>query len=138
MLGSPNFIRYVYRGASVQPLAQNASIRLEKALSEYLTSERLPFELNNQNGGSDFLPFLEAGIPTSGVLTGAGEIKTVAQRATYGGFANAPTDPCYHLSCDTTANINTAVLQQMARSTAHALYQLSSKTNLKDWLRTGQ
>jgi hypothetical protein len=47
-------------------------------------------------GGSDFLPFLLEGIPSGGLLTGAGERKTMEQRTLFGGFANAPLDPCYH------------------------------------------
>lgn len=40
--------------------------------------------------GSDYVGFLELGIPSSGIFTGAG----------------APTDPCYHLACDTITNID--------------------------------
>lgn len=39
---------------------------------------------------SDYVAFLELGIPSSGIFTGAG----------------APTDPCYHLACDTLDNID--------------------------------
>ena len=58
-------------------------------------------------GGSDFLPFIEAGIPAGGVKTGASAVKSAADRAIYGGLANAALDTCYHQPCDTVLNINT-------------------------------
>ena len=41
-------------------------------------------------------PFLTHGIPAGGLDTGAEVIKTVEQRAMFGGMANTPYDPCYH------------------------------------------
>jgi len=64
-------------------------------------------------GGSDYLPFLEAGIPSGGMATGASLPKTSLERTIFGGFANAAYDPCYHLSCDTIENISQEGITQV-------------------------
>lgn len=138
MLGSPNFVRYVYRASDSLPEAVNGSLKIQESLGAYFDSQQLPFTLTPMLSGSDFVPFMEVGIPTSGVLTGAGSIKTSNERAIYGGFANAAYDPCYHLACDTVANVNVGVLEDMARAAAHALFWISSQSNLKQWLLSSQ
>jgi hypothetical protein len=42
-----------------------------------------------------------AGIPSSGLFTGAEDIKTEEQEAIWGGTADEQFDPCYHEACDT-------------------------------------
>jgi Zn-dependent M28 family amino/carboxypeptidase len=112
MLGSPNGVREVYHWSS----AGNASSApLETLLGrafqvEGLTSE--PFE----GGSSDDLAFAQAGIPTSGLFSGHNTLKTPDQEQLFGGTVGEPLDPCYHLACDTFANIDPVVLGQMARA----------------------
>jgi hypothetical protein len=45
---------------------------------------------------------MQAGIPATGLATGAGGIKTEEERDEHGGFALAQLDPCYHAPCDST------------------------------------
>jgi len=61
-------------------------------------------------GGSDYLWFLNYGIPAGGLATGAGSIKSYEERDLFGGVALAPYDLCYHQSCDTVRNIDTFAL----------------------------
>jgi Zn-dependent M28 family amino/carboxypeptidase len=58
---------------------------------------------------SDYVGFLELGIPSSGIFTGAG----------------APTDPCYHLACDTLCNIDWDALTTNAKAAASAAAQFA-------------
>lgn len=51
---------------------------------------------------SDYVGFLELGIPSSGIFTGA----------------SATTDPCYHLACDTLKNANIDALTANAKAAA--------------------
>jgi len=67
---------------------------------------------------SDHASFQAAGIPVNGLYTGSTE-------AGPGGRAR---DPCYHLACDTTRNVDRVVLLRMARATAEALRELSAQT----------
>jgi Zn-dependent M28 family amino/carboxypeptidase len=59
---------------------------------------------------SDYVAFLEAGIPSSGIFTGAG----------------APQDPCYHLACDDIDNINWEALTVNAKAAGRALAELAN------------
>jgi len=68
------------------------------------------------------------------LFTGAEVIKSVAQRAIYGGLAETPFDPCYHKYCDTVANINSNILQISAQGTAEVISLLSQIPNLQNWL----
>jgi Peptidase family M28/PA domain len=44
--------------------------------------------------------------PSSGLFTGAEEVKTEEQEAIWGGTAGEQLDPCYHLACDTFENVD--------------------------------
>ncbi len=48
----------------------------------------------------------QKGIPTVGLYTGAGGLKSETQVSLFGGAADHPYDPCYHRTCDTIENIN--------------------------------
>ena len=48
---------------------QNASIKIQKTFIDYFSAARRPYEIIDMKAGSDFLPFLENGIP-SGKFTG--------------------------------------------------------------------
>ncbi|KAH8738238.1 hypothetical protein BGZ61DRAFT_337715 [Ilyonectria robusta] len=58
---------------------------------------------------SDYVAFLELGIPSSGIFTGA----------------DSETDPCYHLACDTTDNINWSALTLNAKTAGRAAAQFA-------------
>lgn len=52
--------------------------------------------------GTDYWPFLNAGVPIGGMHSGrAVMVKSPEQRDLFGGTPNANIDPCYHLACDT-------------------------------------
>ncbi len=55
---------------------------------------------------SDYQAFIDAGIPSGGLFTGAEEVKTEEQEAIWGGTAGEPFDPCYHIACDTFDNVD--------------------------------
>ncbi|KAG5463566.1 MAG: hypothetical protein BJ554DRAFT_6435 [Olpidium bornovanus] len=92
------------------------------------------FAYEDMYGGSDFLPFLNAGVPAGGVLTGAGEIKTGEERTEFGGLANAPLDPCYHLDCDTVENVSREALAMMSTAAAHGVGTLLNVDDLDAFL----
>jgi Zn-dependent M28 family amino/carboxypeptidase len=66
---------------------------------------------------SDHSAFERVGIPVNGLYTGATER----------GPGGRPRDPCYHLPCDTLANVDRPVLLRMARTTARALAELAHR-----------
>lgn len=131
MIGSPNFVRYVYDGdGSATPLAgPNGSGSVERVFLDYFAEQGLPVEPTAFDGRSDYGPFIDAGIPAGGLFTGAEEIKTPEQAAIYGGSAGVALDPCYHLACDTFNNISLEALDQMSDAAAHAALTFAQTTS---------
>jgi aminopeptidase S len=68
-------------------------------------------------GASDHAPFADSGIPVNGLYTGSSER----------GPGGRPRDPCYHLPCDTLANVDRRVLLRMARATVRALREVEDE-----------
>ena len=62
---------------------------------------------------------VSAGIPGGGLFTGDVEKKTQAQARSFGGAAGKVLDPCYHEACDTIANTNPELLQEMSGALAY-------------------
>ncbi|KAG0211481.1 Leucyl aminopeptidase yscIV [Mortierella sp. GBA30] len=134
MLASPNFVPYVHDGKTAPKSLVGPSSKIDQLLIEYFDYEQKAYEYTDMTGGSDFLPFLLEGIPSGGLLTGAGERKTMEQRSRFGGFANAPLDPCYHQSCDTPENVSKSALKLMSQAALYAITKLAKAENLRGWL----
>lgn len=122
MVGSPNFVRFVYDGDgdAFGTEGPEGSDKIEALFEKFFASEGLETEPTAFDGRSDYFGFINAGIPAGGLFTGAEGIKTEEQAAIYGGTAGEAFDPCYHQACDTTANVSTEVLEQMADAIAHS------------------
>jgi Zn-dependent M28 family amino/carboxypeptidase len=128
MVASPNFVRFVYDGdgsAGLSAPGPNGSGLIERLFLDYFADQGLAVEPTAFDGRSDYGPFIAAGVPAGGTFTGAEAIKTPEQAAVYGGTAGAPYDPCYHEACDTFANVNPTVLDQMSDAAAHVVVQLA-------------
>ncbi|NEC63537.1 M28 family peptidase [Streptomyces sp. SID9727] len=82
-----------------------------------------PEENVEGQGRSDDYSFQQAGIATSGYATGASDTKTSGQASKWGGTAGRSYDPCYHSSCDTTANISATALNRSADGVAYTLWK---------------
>ena len=122
MVGSPNFVRFVYDGdgSAFGVDGPSGSGRIESVFVDYFTSQGLATEPTEFDGRSDYDAFINAGIPAGGLFTGAEGIKTAAQAAIYGGTAGVAYDPCYHQACDTIANLSSTALDQMSDAIAHS------------------
>lgn len=122
MVGSRNFARFVYDGAG-QPAG---SERIEDAFRAYFAARRLPIAEIGLGGASDHAPFAQAGVAVGGLFTGADSAKTVPQQRSFGGRSDQPYDPCYHRACDTLANVDLRVAEQMADAAAVVALRLAS------------
>jgi Zn-dependent M28 family amino/carboxypeptidase len=122
MLGSPNFVRFVYDGDGnpTGTAGPGGSAEIEQVFNAYFASQNLPTEPTAFDGRSDYGPFIAAGIPAGGLFSGAEGIKTAEQAEVYGGVVGEAYDRCYHESCDTISNINWRGLHQLADGAAHA------------------
>jgi len=142
MLASPNGIPE-YHDITVpgNPTFPETALRGSAAISQAFKSA---FDNANVNtmatamtGGSDYYPFALEGIPAGGLATGAGGIKTDAQRAQFGGLANAAMDPCYHQPCDTVANIGQDILGKMSQAAARAIATFALQNDINAFLARG-
>ena len=133
MLGSPNYVRFVYDGdgSDSEPAGPSGSAAIEKIFTDFFASQGLDSESTPFDGRSDYGPFIAVGIPAGGLFSGAEGIKTPEQAATYGGTAGEAYDPCYHQACDTITNLSDKALFEMGDAAAHAVWVLAkSKTGL--------
>ena len=121
MVGSPNFVRFVYDGdgSAFGTDGPSGSGYIESIFVDYFTSQGLATEPTEFDGRSDYDAFINAGIPPHGLFTGAEGIKTAAQATVYGGTAGLPTTLLppgvrHPRERDTTA------IDQMSDAIAHA------------------
>ena len=122
MVGSRNFARFVYDGGG-EP---RGSQRVEDAFRAYFAARRLPVAEISIRGASDHAPFAQAGIAVGGLFTGADSTKSASQQRSFGGRAERPFDACYHQACDTIANVNLRVAEQMADAAAVVALRLAA------------
>jgi Peptidase family M28/PA domain len=105
MVGSPNAVPELYA---------DGDAKLGRVLRR---AAGRPLGTVEVGGSSDHAPFAAAGVPVSGLYTGADEP----------GPGGRPRDACYHLACDTVERVNRPVLLRMARAASEALSRLSAR-----------
>ncbi len=132
MIGSPNYVFLVYdgddsdgEGAGPGP---EGSAQIEALFEAYYNAVGEPFKGTDFDGRSDYGPFIEVGIPSGGLFTGAEEVKTPEEAAIWGGVVGDQFDPCYHLACDTFDNISLKALEINADAVAFATLQYAMNT----------
>ncbi|WP_243718807.1 M20/M25/M40 family metallo-hydrolase [Actinomadura sp. KC06] len=131
MLGSRNGTRGVYDGdhsTRAGTRAPAGSGAIEKMFRDYFKSRRLPTTEHAFSGRSDYGPFIEAGIASGGMATGADGVKTAAEAKAFGGRAGKVYDPCYHAKCDRLKNVNRKLLDTNADGIAHVAQHLARTT----------
>ena len=134
MVGSPNYIFMVYDAdKSTFPAPAGVpipagSVAIEDLYESYYTAIGEPYDDTEFSGRSDYEAFILAGIPSSGLFTGAEEVKTEEQQAIWGGQADEQFDPCYHLACDTLANLDLHAFEVNADLIAYAMLTFAYST----------
>ena len=126
MVGSPNYVFMTYDAnestfaAPVGVPIPAGSAAIEELFEGVYTSLGQRYDDAQFSGRSDYQAFIQAGIPSGGLFTGAEVVKTPAQQAIWGGTAGAQFDPCYHLACDNFANNNNTALDVNSDLIAYA------------------
>ncbi|CAF0923208.1 unnamed protein product [Rotaria sordida] len=146
MLAGPNY-RFGIHDSSTAPsttpeTALHGTRQITDLFRQWFNQQKLPWSNSSLGGGSDYVPFLAAGLAVGGVNTGAGGIKPVSERDQYaailgignGGIANAAHDTCYHQQCDRIRNINPFAYEKVVKSAAHAIEYLGRLNDLEKWL----
>lgn len=134
MVGSPNYIIGVYdanESTYEAPVdVPEGSIQTEKILTDYFDSSKQPWVDTEFSGRSDYAPFIEMGVPSSGLFTGADGSKTADEVAKFGGTVGIMYDPNYHTPADDITNINVEALGIMSDAIAHATGTLAYDTSM--------
>ena len=136
MVGSPNYIFMVYDAdESTFPAPEGVTIppgseAIEDLYESYYTMVGEPYDDTAFDGRSDYQAFIDAGIPSGGLFTGAEEPKTAEQQAIWGGTTGAQFDPCYHSACDDIDNVDLHALEVNSDLIAFAMltYAYSTET----------
>lgn len=107
MIASPNYIYAIYDGdgSAFNLSGPSGSAEIESLFEEFFADRNLASVPTEFNGRSDYGPFLDVGIPSGGLFTGAEDNKTEEEAALFGGDAGVAYDACYHAACDNITNL---------------------------------
>lgn len=82
------------------------------------------------SGRSDYAAFIDNGIPSTGLFTGADDIKTAEEVMLFGGTEGIIHDPNYHTPRDDLSNVNTTALGINVKAIAYATGTLAYDTSM--------
>ena len=132
MIGSPNYYFGVYdANESSFPapvVVPEGSEAIEATFESFFTLRGEPYDDSEFSGRSDYQAFIENGIPSGGLFTGAEVVKTEEQEAIWGGFAGESFDQCYHQVCDTIENYDAHALEVNSDAVAFAVLTYAAST----------
>jgi Zn-dependent M28 family amino/carboxypeptidase len=126
MIASPNGFAGVYEESGA-PAGSTVAHDLLVAAVERAGGTPVGIDLG---GGSDHYGFAEAGVPTAGVFSGAGEPVAAEQAAASGAAAGQPADACYHQPCDDLANADLPLARLLAASLADVVVRVANNPEL--------
>lgn len=132
MIASPNHIIGVYDAdestyeAPVE--VPQGSAATEAVFTDYFDASGQPWVDTEFSGRSDYSAFINAGVPASGLFTGADGTKTEEEVEMFGGTAGELYDPNYHTPADDLSNINMEALDIMSDAIAHSAITLGQST----------
>ncbi|KAH7030608.1 aminopeptidase Y [Microdochium trichocladiopsis] len=123
MIASPNYVLGVYDGdgGAFNFSGPAGSAQIEKDFEEFYTANGQAFVPSVFSGRSDYAGFIENGIPSGGLFTGAENIKTAEEAALFGGEAGVAYDVNYHKAGDTIDNLNTDAFLLNTKSIANSV-----------------
>lgn len=103
---------------------------LEKDFEDFFDKKKTGHVPSEFSGRSDYAAFIENGIPSGGLFTGAEEIKTEEEATIFGGEAGVAYDVNYHQAGDTVDNLaqDAFLLNTKAIANSVAKYALSFKS----------
>jgi len=139
-VGAPNYGLFIYDGdgSGFGLTGPDGSDEIEALFERYYAERDIPSEPTAFTGRSDYQAFINNGIPSGGLFTGAEGVKTAAQQLKWGGTAGIAYDPCYHQACDTIANLSRKALRINADAIAYVVYLFASRKEVinEDAVRT--
>lgn len=131
MIASPNYVLGIYDGdgSAFNFSGPTGSDTIEKDFEDFYKSKGKASVPSVFSGRSDYAAFLENGIPSGGLFTGAEELKTEEEAQMFGGTAGVALDANYHEPGDTIENLNKEAYLLNTQSIANSVakYAVSFK-----------
>ncbi|KAF5613403.1 aminopeptidase Y precursor vacuolar [Fusarium tjaetaba] len=108
MIASPNYVYGIYDGdgSAFNLTGPAGSDAIEKDFERFFKTKRLGYVPSEFSGRSDYAAFIENGIPSGGLFTGAEQLKTEEEAKKFGGEAGVAYDINYHKIGDDINNLN--------------------------------
>jgi Zn-dependent M28 family amino/carboxypeptidase len=129
MIASPNYVLGIYDGDgnTFNLSGPTGSAKIEKDFELFYESQGKPHVPSLFSFRSDYAAFLQNGIPSGGLFTGAEELKTADEAALFGGQVGVALDANYHQAGDDITNLNKEAFLLNTQSIANsvALYSQS-------------
>ncbi|WP_436498866.1 M28 family peptidase [Actinokineospora sp. HUAS TT18] len=125
MLSSPNGGYFVFDGGP----GPEGSAHIEQSFRDFLACRGVATEPLSLFGGFDHAVFVEAGVPTGGLYTGATAIKTAEQAVKWGGTAGLAYDPNYHQAADQLSNVDQVMLANNAAAVGWVIARYAADTD---------
>ncbi|MGH3778414.1 MAG: M28 family metallopeptidase [Pseudonocardiaceae bacterium] len=131
MVASPNagYLVQGGEGRRSRRSGPDGSAAVARVLVDQLAAAGVTAETTEFEGGSDYVPFIEADVPSAGVLTGDSQEKTAEQAARWGGQADEVFDRCYHEACDRLENIDSVALDRYTDAVAGTVAHFAVSTD---------
>jgi Zn-dependent M28 family amino/carboxypeptidase len=133
MVGSPNYVMSVYdadQSTYEAPVeVPEGSIATEAVFTDYFDSIGQPWIDTAFDARSDYDGFIAYDIPSSGLFTGADDIKTEDEAAIFGGVVGEQHDQNYHTVGDDITNIDEGILDVSVKAIAFATASLANDTS---------
>lgn len=123
MIASPNYMYAIYDGdgSAFGLVGPDGSDAIEKDFEDFYEAKGLGHVPTEFSGRSDYAAFIENGIPSGGLFTGAEGLKTEEQAALFGGEVGVAYDVNYHLVGDTIDNLNLDAYLVNTQCIAHSV-----------------
>lgn len=119
MMASTNYVYEIYDSDdSRNPKGSSA---LRDHFVDWYVDHGLNYSLQPFDGRSDYVGFVNSGIPSTGIDSGVEVIKTEEDVVKFGGTAGIAYDPCYHKECDDINNIDFEPWLVNTQAIAHAV-----------------
>lgn len=130
MIASPNYVYFIYDGdgSAFNLTGPAGSAEIEHMFEAHFADVGWETKPTAFDGRSDYGPFLEAGIPSGGLFTGAEGVKTAEEAEYYGGKAGEWYDPNYHRAGDDVRNCNVGAWITNTKAIAHSVATYARST----------
>ena len=134
MLASPNPGYFVQGGVGEdsEQSGPPGSAEVARVLVEQFAAAGVTAETTEFDGESDYSAFVNAGVPSGGVLAGDAQRKSEEQAAEWGGRAEEDFDKCYHSACDRLDNLDPTALDRFTDAIAGTLAHFAMSTEPLD------